>query len=429
MMALLSRLLVRVTAGSILLAVITAIPSWLVLAVGWPLPEQLPTLDALASWINGTVTDHMVVDGIAVAIWLVWLLFVQAVAAEVLAAIRGNRHQRRHLNPLRTVAATLVGALLLGSFLTATAAASPAPARATTPVTAANTPAAAVSVQVGAAEVRTTVLVGDTRYTYIVKRGDYLSKIAKAWLGDADRWPEICSLNKHRHFPKVGGTLRGCNIIYPGWDLKLPADARPPADAKPVQPPPPPPPPVDDPDGVIGEPTPSPSTTASPSVPASPQATASPSATVANPVVPTAPAASASPAPSATTSVTASSTPSADGSADPSASAPAADDEGVRLPDGSWVTWTLAAAITAAAALVWLQRRRRFTVEADDDDPPVELPPPVTQLRRAVAHRPELTLPADEAEQAAAVPELAALPPGGIGLLGDGAHAAARAAL
>ncbi|WP_211588990.1 AfsR/SARP family transcriptional regulator, partial [Allorhizocola rhizosphaerae] len=40
-----------------------------------------------------------------------------------------------------------------------------------------------------------------------------------------------------------------------------------------------------------------------------------------------------------------------------------------------------------------------------------------------------LTLPADEAEQAAAVPELAALPPGGIGLLGDGAHAAARAAL
>ena len=101
----------------------------------------------------------------------------------------------------------------------------------------------------------------------------------------------------------------------------------------------------------------------------------------------------------------------------------------MRLPDGSWVTWTLAAAITAAAALVWLQRRRRFTVDADDDDPPTELPPPITQLRRAMAHHPQLTPPADEAEQAAAVPELAPLPPGGIGLQGDGAHAAARAAL
>lgn len=426
MMALLGRLFVRVTAGSILLAAITAIPAWLVLAIGWPLPEQLPTLDALASFINGTVTDHMVVDGIAVATWLVWGLFVQAVAAEVHATIRGNRTQRRHLNPLRTVAATLIGALLLGSFLTATAA-SPAPARATTAVTAPATPAAAVSVQAGAAEGPATVLVGNTSYTYIVKRGDWMSKIAKAWLGDSDRWPEICELNWHRHFPKVGGTLRDCNIIYPGWDLRLPADARPPADAKPVQPPAPPPP-VQDPDGVIGELTPNPSTTVSPSAPASPQATTSPSATVANPVLPTAPAASASPTASASASATASATPSADGSADPSTNAPAADDKGVRLPDGSWVTWTLAAAITAAAALVWLQRRRRFTIDADDD-PPTELPPPVAQLRRAVAHQPELTLHADEAEQAAAVPELAALPPGGIGLQGDGAHAAARAAL
>jgi hypothetical protein len=40
-----------------------------------------------------------------------------------------------------------------------------------------------------------------------------------------------------------------------------------------------------------------------------------------------------------------------------------------------------------------------------------------------------MTLPADQAKQAAAVPELAPLPPGGIGLQGDGAHAAGRAAI
>jgi len=436
---------------AVILAVV-AVPPWALLHfAGNPFPRAV---DEIGRLTVEPLTLRQLAPFLTILLWAVWLLLLSSLAIEAIARTRGISPLRlRMLRPVQGMAAALVAGQAATLFApAATSVASgiyidqpadtlasaaspmarpqavgprlvahdvvsePAPLDTVITVAARNLPAA---------QGPATVLVGDTSYTYIVQRGDWMSKIAKAWLGDADRWPEICELNRHRHFPKVGGTLRDCNIIYPGWDLRLPADARPPADAKPIQPPAPPPQ-VEDPDGVIGEPTPSPSTTVSPSAPASPQATASPSATAANPVVPTMPA---TPTPLSSGSSTASASPSADGSADASATAPAADEHGVQLPDGSWVTWTLAAAITAAAALVWLQRRRRFTVEADDDKPPTELPPPVAQLRRAVAHHTDLTLHVEEAEQATAVPELAALPPGGIGLQGDGAHAAARAAL
>lgn len=52
--------------------------------------------------------------------------------------------------------------------------------------------------------------------TYVVQAGDSLSKIAKKILGDAKRWPEIYELNKDK--------ISDPNLIYPGQELKLPAD-------------------------------------------------------------------------------------------------------------------------------------------------------------------------------------------------------------
>ena len=79
-----------------------------------------------------------------------------------------------------------------------------------------------------------TVAVGDAHYEYRVHRGDTLSKVARVWLGDPDRWPDICQLNKHRHF-SGGRTLTDCDLIYPGWELRLPADAVAPPTAKPTR--------------------------------------------------------------------------------------------------------------------------------------------------------------------------------------------------
>jgi LysM repeat protein len=51
--------------------------------------------------------------------------------------------------------------------------------------------------------------------TYVVKPGDYLSKIAKAFYGDGNKWPTIYAANKAVIGPDP-------NKIYPGQELVIP---------------------------------------------------------------------------------------------------------------------------------------------------------------------------------------------------------------
>ncbi|BCY07342.1 hypothetical protein L3i22_024300 [Actinoplanes sp. L3-i22] len=97
----------------------------------------------------------------------------------------------------------------------------------------------------------------------------------------------------------------------------------------------------------------------------------------------------------------------------------------MQLSPWNWVSWMLASAISSASLLVWRQRRRRFTGEPDSD-PPTELPRPVATLSRELHRNPERTPPVTDPP---GLPDLAPLPPGGTGLVGPGAPAAARAAL
>src|SRR5690606_13940052 len=74
------------------------------------------------------------------------------------------------------------------------------------------------------------------RYAYFVQHDDTLWHIAELCLGDGAEWPQIWELNQGRHVPQVGGTLNSPGLIYPGWDLHLPADAVPPQEATPIDP-------------------------------------------------------------------------------------------------------------------------------------------------------------------------------------------------
>ncbi len=51
-----------------------------------------------------------------------------------------------------------------------------------------------------------------TTTVYIVKRGDTMFLIAKAWYGDGNRWPEICRANQPMN----------CNVVHAGKQLNLP---------------------------------------------------------------------------------------------------------------------------------------------------------------------------------------------------------------
>ena len=50
--------------------------------------------------------------------------------------------------------------------------------------------------------------------TYTVVKGDSLSKIAKALMGDATKWRAIYEANKD--------TIKNPDLIYPGQVLKIP---------------------------------------------------------------------------------------------------------------------------------------------------------------------------------------------------------------
>jgi DNA-binding SARP family transcriptional activator len=479
MVSALRRGLVRATAAVVLIAITAGLPAALVAFVGWPLPRTLPTPDNLTGWLSSPLSDTVVLNTLAVAAWLLWTAFLPAVAAEALAAHRGLPTPAtggRTGNPLRLGAAALITALTVGALPGTPTTAVVGRAVARPPVAAQRidtVPAAARLTTSSGGGARAgkrgpaTMHVGDSRYSYVVERGDTLSGIAAAWLGDAARWPEICRLNWHRHWPNVGGQLTDCDLIYPGWDLRLPHDATPPSTARPA------PPTAGQGHGETSPPSPAPPT--STSTPASPSATSPPTAdTPSGPAAapssaeapapattptpypssaagPLAPSGDSSPTttasttrrpasgPSTTTPTAARSPNSGDvaGTAPgsrgqrpadrPTSARPSSNSDGITLP-GGFLPWTLASALAAALALVWLQRRRRHLPGAIDDDP-TDLPEPLLQVAQEVARHPGLPTDPDLAERAAHVPPQAALPPGGIGLTGDGAPAAARAAL
>ncbi|MEU9742549.1 transcriptional regulator [Micromonospora chersina] len=403
---------------------LVAVPGLLWIVAGNPV-RRVPTWPQVVAWFDepsGRFTPNVLTGAAVWALWLLWAVFALLLVAELFAVLTRWRIPALRLPaPLHrlvfglagtaAIAVTSVGSLNTGEDADRSAA------------VVASAEGGGVIPRQAVARGPALIRVADTRYVYTVERHDTLSRIAKEWLGDADRWPEICRLNKHRHFPRIGGTLQDCNLLYPGWELRLPADARPPQTATPAAPPAPSP--------SAASPSASPST--APSAPSSTVPPATPDQEAA-PIPSSTPSATPSARESTSPTPTVTATPSASRSTSPAAddtqgSTVATDEHGVQLSPSSWLPWSLAAAISAAVALVWAQRRRRYTGEPDAD-PPTQLPPPVLQLRRAVARNPELPHPDDQhTETPAVVPDLAPLSPGGTGIVGDGAHAAARAAL
>ena len=400
---------VRATVATVVF--LAGAPALLVSLDGNPL-RRWPSWTQVVAWFdqpNERFTSTVLAGAAVWAVWLLWAVLALLLIAELIAlATRWRIPVLRLPAPLHrlvfglagtaAIAVTSVGQLNTGGVR---------------PPAAVDAAEAVAVPQQALAQGPALIQVGNTRYLYTVERHDTLSKIAKQWLGDAGRWPEICRMNKHRHFLQVGGTLRDCDLIYPGWELRLPADAQPPQTAIPGRPRSPRP-------GTVA-PSPPPSNPpeapqpADPPTPENHETAATPRSS--SPTTPTAPD-SGSPTDAPTRP---SSSPEADGAQRPQ---DADHQRGLQLTSAEWLPWSLAAAISAAAALVWRQRRRRYTGDPHDD-PPTHLPPSVAELRRAVARNPELPHPDDGAPVAALVP----LPSGGVGLVGDGAAPAARATL
>ncbi|WP_337063246.1 hypothetical protein [Kineococcus sp. G2] len=245
-------------AALVLLAVVVGVPWALVVLVGDPLPSTPPR----RSWLDAELSGTVVLDVLAVVLWLTWAHFTACVLAEVRARVRGGVSARAPFGGTQQVLAQrLVGAVLLlaaGAVwvpgtapLPSTGAVSavsvtgaqealrtaPAPGTGEAGAARATAPAAAPTPTPDAAWAGRSAAAAGDPVTYVVqppagRHHDCLWDIAERTLGDPLRYREIFELNVDRVQPD-GSRLVDADLIRPGWVLLLPGDA---AQHVPVQP-------------------------------------------------------------------------------------------------------------------------------------------------------------------------------------------------
>jgi DNA-binding SARP family transcriptional activator/LysM repeat protein len=206
---------------------VVGVPAALAVIVGWPLPHAVPSLaDLSRALVSGSIPDEFFGKALAVLGWLYWAQFLVCLAAEVTAARRGRVARRIPLGGWnQAIAARLIGALLLLG-------PAPGPARPVASAAAAARPSPVVATTTLDADDQHAVEQSEARRpaaalpVYVVAPRDTLWGIAERFLGDPYRWRELFQLNQGRPLPHPpGGRFTDPDLIYPGQQLLLPADA------------------------------------------------------------------------------------------------------------------------------------------------------------------------------------------------------------
>lgn len=221
-----------------LVVLIAGVPYLLWQLGGWPFPTSVPTVDAIRDALSRPIPDTVIVDVLAIAAWVGWLLFCWSLLTEVLAQIRGVALRKARLtSPFHGIARHLIGSI------TVLAAGLPAVSLTATPAMAEPATIIVTESQIASQDhpplrlvepaggppnygdptPAPTAAAGADRPVVTVERHDSYWAIAERTLGDPMRWREIRDLN-------VGRTLDDGSVItdatlYSGWKLLLPHDA------------------------------------------------------------------------------------------------------------------------------------------------------------------------------------------------------------
>ena len=461
----LGRLLRAALAAGGLAALLAGVPWAAWHWVGWPLPHHIPTWDEIQTVLSQPTTTGLVVNILTCLVWLLWAAFALDVARCTLDITGELVRMRGRLSwpvapaggPVHALAAALVGTLvvaLLGNRTPPQSRSAVAPVVAAQPATtAAGAPMG--SLDTASASARADRWTGsppairptrpDQAGEAVVRSPqhgvhDSLWRIADRTLGDGSRWPEIYHLNKNRLQPD-GKRLLSPSLIHPGWHLLLPTTRG--------HPEPPTGPSRSGTGGHGGgEPRRHPDRPGNrPAPPTTPPATPTPSTIPASPSTP--PAGAPGPTPPPATPRPAPARPPASPGTWP----------GIEVPTGAFVGMSLALLITAASLSARAWRRRQGLDQVEPAEP--DLAPIVRALRlthapgtepgdnpTTVTNPPDYLLPAlPAAPSSAGRPATAAGPEPtagvrdgrelaldlashrGLGLIGTGAPAAARALL
>jgi hypothetical protein len=203
-----------------LLVLLVGVPAGLWALAGWPLPTSMPSWSSISDALRTThIPDTVLAKGLALVCWLVWIELVASVLVESVAMIRGRQAGDVPLaGPLQKFAGRLVASV--GLLLLLAAARGEAPETVARPLL---VPGTAAVVDLAAADPVVTPAQQGLP-TYVVQPRDTLWDIAERHLEDPMRWGEIWELNREQ--PQADGTtFTNPDLICPGWQLALPADA------------------------------------------------------------------------------------------------------------------------------------------------------------------------------------------------------------
>lgn len=215
-----------------LVALVAGVPALLITVVGWPLPHNLPALSEVRSalgdgWRPG---QRFVLGVLGLVTWLLWAQMTRHVVAEIRLLRRDAFFESMpassgHRGPSGRLAAWLVGGLVLLGPVTAVASSPPAIPVVLAASRALDSPAGPPIAPLPPAQPEAA-----PSPTYVVhtweERQDCLWTIAERYLGDPFRWSELAELNAEVRQP--GGRRLGDDPrhwVYPGMQLRLPADA------------------------------------------------------------------------------------------------------------------------------------------------------------------------------------------------------------
>lgn len=219
--------LVRAARGTVaviaLVALVAIPPVLLAVAVGWPLPREMPSAAEVESVLRGgRVAAATVMKVLALIGWLAWLQLSAAIVAEVHGQIAARASARI---PTAGLVQPLVARLVLAATLLTSGRAEPAHAE---PVVADSAASEAPRLWASHAE-PSSPATEPTRepaaeLAVTVRPRDSLWALAERHLGDGLRWREIWALNQGATFDD-GRVFRDPDLIRPGWTLKVPEDA------------------------------------------------------------------------------------------------------------------------------------------------------------------------------------------------------------
>ncbi len=204
------REIVRGLVSAVLLAgLLIGVPALLIVGVGWPLPQGIPSGSDLATAIKtGAVPPSAIWKSISVVVWILWFQLLAGVGIEAWAHFRGRVAPRVAFLPsfIQRISAQIMGAALLISFSL-------------------QHPGVAMAdnqeLLIPTEFEMDVEIADDGPLANAAERRDSVRQLAEQYLGDPDRWTEVFVLDEGQ-VQQDGGSPMDTGQSEAEWELVLP---------------------------------------------------------------------------------------------------------------------------------------------------------------------------------------------------------------